>query len=352
MQEIFSFYHYSPKRVRELERVAESLEQSLSHFGGIQNIRWVASQRKALQALIRNYPATCSHLQMIAETSSCDSSKAIGLLRRLRSPKFLTLLHFMMDFTEVIGRLSEVFQADDLLMMEVIPSVESAMLALVEMKASPGSNVSSLSTGDMYCGISLSGKVQPVLDQLHIGLLDSGIEYIDSRFSALQAPPLSDFSVLDYRQWPYHREELVHYGKPSIQRPVQQFAPVLTAEEVYPASREWLDFKLIVSKLRTSCPRDVYRDMLILPPRTIQHFLPLIEIMLSFSMSTAIVERCFSSMNVVKAERRTHLGNDTLNDLLEIKINGPSLADFIPEEAISHWMNKGKGTRYVNGHKC
>ena len=81
----------------------------------------------------------------------------------------------MMDFTEVIGRLSEVFQADDLLMMEVIPSVESAMLTLVEMKASPGSNVSSLSTGDMYCGISPSGKVQPVLDQIHIGLLDSAL---------------------------------------------------------------------------------------------------------------------------------------------------------------------------------
>ena len=148
------------------------------------------------------------------------------------------------------------------------------------MNRSPGGSASSLSPGSMYRGITLSGEVQPVLDQLHIDLLDSGIEYIDSRFSALQAPPLSDFSVLDYRQWPYHREELVHYGKPSIQRLVQQFAPVLTAEAVDSAPREWLYFKLIVSKLRTSCPRDVYRDMLILPPRTIQHFLPLIEIML------------------------------------------------------------------------
>ena len=74
--------------------------------------------------------------------------------------------------------------------------------------------------------------------------------------------------------------------------------------------------------------------------------------MLSFSISTAIVERGFSSMNVVKDERHTQLGNDTLNDLLEVKINGPSLADFVPEKAILHWMNKGKGKRHVDDHKC
>ena len=56
-------------------------------------------------------------------------------------------------------------------------------------------------------------------------------------------------------------------------------------------------------------------------------------------------------MNVVKDEKHTQLGNDTLNDLLEVKFNGPSLADFVPEKAILHWMNKGKGKRRVNSHK-
>ena len=59
------------------------------------------------------------------------------------------------------------------------------MLALVEMKTSPGSSVSSLSPRNMYSGITLSGEAQPMLEQLHIDLLDCGIEYIDHQaFSA------------------------------------------------------------------------------------------------------------------------------------------------------------------------
>ena len=81
------------------------------------------------------------------------------------------------------------------------------------------------------------------------------------------------------------------------------------------------------------------------------HFLPLIEIMLTISMSTAIVERGFSHMNNVKDATCTLLGNNNLNNLLEIKINGPSLAASTPEEAILYWLEDTKGTRHVKGHR-
>ena len=44
----------------------------------------------------------------------------------------------MVDFTEVLGCLSEAFQADDLMVMEVLPEVEAVMWHLEEMKTSPG----------------------------------------------------------------------------------------------------------------------------------------------------------------------------------------------------------------------
>ena len=52
-------------------------------------------------------------------------------------------------------------------------------------------------------------------------------------------------------------------------------------------------------------------------------------------------------MNVVKDETGTLLGNDTLNDLVEIKINEASLDDFTPESAIIHWLDKGTGKRHI-----
>ena len=77
---------------------------------------------------------------------------------------------------------------------------------------------------------------------------------------------------------------------------------------------------------------------------------PIIEIMLTISMSTAVVERGFSHMNNIIRPERTRLGKDSMNDLLEIQINGPELEDFCEDAALEHWNEKGKGYRHINGH--
>ena len=106
-----------------------------------------------------------------------------------------------------------------------------------------------------------------------------------------------------------------------------------------------------MTKLRTSSPKIVFRDMLLMPPESCKKFMALIEIMMTISMSTAVVERGFSHMNIVKSSTRTLLGNDTLNNLLEIKLNGESIKEFNPDEAIIHWLDTGSKMRHINGHK-
>ena len=121
----------------------------MAHFGGIQQIRWVASQQRALNALKKNYGSTCHHLENIAASSTKnDAAKAKGLLTRLKSPKFLTFLMFMIDFTGVIEYLSLSFQADDLIVVDVLPMLENVITSLVEMKTVPGKCVSSLTKGN------------------------------------------------------------------------------------------------------------------------------------------------------------------------------------------------------------
>ena len=49
----------------------------------------------------------------------------------------------------------------------------------------------------------------------------------------------------------------------------------------------------------------------------------------------------------------TRMGRDTLNDLMEIQINGPSqVVNFCGDRALLHWLDntKGQGTRHINGH--
>ena len=69
----------------------------------------------------------------------------------------------------------------------------------------------------------------------------------------------------------------------------------------------------------------------------------LIHIMLTISMSTAVVERGFSHINILNSSIRTQLGNATIDNLLEVKINGPFIEDFSPATAIMHWLENGPG---------
>ena len=135
----------------------------------------------------------------------------------------------------------------------------------------------------------MTGPVEPELQQLHIRISDSAINQIDSRFKVLQQSPITDFAVLDYRQWPHETSELAVYGKEQIENLVRHFAPVLTEEEVEGVVKEFTSFKVHVTKLRTSSPKMVFRDMLLMPPESCKKFMALIEIMMTISMSTAVV---------------------------------------------------------------
>ena len=94
---IIHFYYYSPKKRRELYDIAKSLDQELKHFGGVQQIRWVASQNRALKALLNNYEITCIHLEEIGSHTDENSQKAKGFLKELKTKRFLSFLHFMID---------------------------------------------------------------------------------------------------------------------------------------------------------------------------------------------------------------------------------------------------------------
>ena len=166
---------------------------------------------------------------------------------------------------------------------------------------------------------------------------------------------LNDFEWLCYD----HESNLMYCGscrefKHLLNRLVNHFAPILTKEEVAAAPAAWTAwraFKIHVDQLRTTSPKEVFKNLLLAPPQSLKCILPLLEIMLTISMSTAIVERGFSHMNIIIGVTRTRLGSETLNDLMEIQINGPSSSEYEPESSILHWLDMGPGTRHLNGHK-
>lgn len=78
------------------------------------------------------------------------------------------------------------------------------------------------------------------------------------------------------------------------------------------------------------------------------NILVLCELSFSLPFSNGRVEQMFSSLKVLKTNRRTNIQSDTLNDLLEIYVEGPPSSSFCPDSAIELWWNDCATTRRVN----
>ena len=65
------------------------------------------------------------------------------------------------------------------------------------------------------------------------------------------------------------------------------------------------------------------------------------ELLFSLPFTNSIVERAFSDMKIVKTNRRTSysLLSSTLDDLMEINVEGPELENFSPDHAVQLWWS-------------
>lgn len=89
---IFKFYYYSPKKRRELYEIAVVLDKEVKHYGGVQQVRWVASQQRALKSLLDNYEVTVVHLEEIASKRGEDAARAKGYIQELKTERYNNLI--------------------------------------------------------------------------------------------------------------------------------------------------------------------------------------------------------------------------------------------------------------------
>ena len=78
------------------------------------------------------------------------------------------------------------------------------------------------------------------------------------------------------------------------------------------------------------------------------NILQLCKLVFSLPFSNAHVERLFSTLKIIKTDRRSNLKSTTLSDLLDIQVEGPPLTSFSADRAVSLWWNDCQTTRRVN----
>jgi hypothetical protein len=102
-------------------------------------------------------------------------------------------------------------------------------------------------------------------------------------------------------------------------------------EEIITYARKYLDiehedYKKIWYKLTVTSESKNWPTALLLS-----------ELLFSLPFTTSGVERAFSKLKVVKTDRRSSLLISTLNDLLEINIEGPALENYSSAAAVDLW---------------
>ena len=111
------------------------------------------------------------------------------------------------------------------------------------------------------------------------------------------------------------------------------------------AREEWKEFKAFLSQpnLDIASIKDLAEFLLSSAERS--ELFPLLSYLLVHGLllpiATADCERAFSAMNRIKTCPRNRLKTITLEQLMFISIEGPSLEDFDFVQAANHWGRRG-----------
>ena len=367
IKDIYAYYHFSPKRRREVREMAEILDMVTVQYGTVKSVRWVASKTRALQAVQKNLVATAMHTedQASGEGTSRDPksmSKGRKINKEITTVRFVKMLHFMLDYLELITKTSRIFQQRALLLPEVPGVIQQTTMALTSLATLMGKN-----TREFYKGLNadkLTFQVGQSTLQLKgpsvasytedndmKTLTKQTINYLETRFQVFSEPPLSYFKVFNFTFWPSGQNALAVYGAEEIQALADHYQSLLSEEERDNMPTEWVTLKQHVGHFRTSPMLQVYGDLLRSPPEELQNVLILVEMMLTLSPSTAECERQFSCMNRVKTSLRNSLSQDTLQALMKIGCDGPQDTDYSPDAAVDDWLTSGSKSRHLDGHK-
>ena len=394
---LYYLYEKSPKKTRELGEIVEELKEVFEFPKGgnkpvrSQGSRWINHKRKALQRVVDRYGAYIGHLTTLAEDSSLraeDRAHLKGYLKKWMQYRTILGCAMYVDILKPASLLSLSLQESELDMVLGIKNILKSTTALKSLarqdpfewptvklllgrmkdeggeklyQGAPLKNVSqaiqeSLKQDALRDLNRLDEKMRERLKWSDIKLLRSLLIFLETQSwakrSRQRAQPVSenedeiddddgdDSSLVEIKESVEHIA--THFRVPLEAKGVSLATLQDEVEEAVEYARAYLDID------RTEYRKVWYKMFSCPDARKWPNILSLCELSFSLPFSNGTVEQIFSSMKVVKTSRRTNLQGDTLNDLLEIYVEGPPLSSFCPDLAIELWWSDCSTSRRVH----
>ena len=198
----------------------------------------------------------------------------------------------------------------------------------------------------------LNAKIQERLEWSDVHLLRSFLAFLETQNWAIRSTVHSsdkdehdhssdsDSSLIEVKNAAEHI--ITHFRIPLESKGVALAAIQDEIEEIVDYARKYLD----IYKLDY---REAWYKLLSCPDsQKWSNVSSLCELAFSLPFSNRRIEQIFSSMKVIKTDRRTNLQADTLNDLMEIYVEGPSFTSYSADRAVELWWSECNTTRRFN----
>ena len=252
---IYRFYYGSAKHRRQLNEIAEVLEEDPVYFSGPCGTRWMASRLRAYSAFKKHFPSVIMHLEDASYSKGEDGAKCVGYLRNLKNRRFLEALCFLIDVLQIRTDLSLALQRDDILVTEVTIELNVALLKLTALKNQKGITYWGLQNDiahNVYRNITLNGN--SLSEEMMHSFLDDCNHVMEHRFAHLKSTPFSEFSIVDVGHHPHTYGDQADYGNDELLCLIQYFASVLSDDESERIVEEWTSLKAEMMARRRQKP--------------------------------------------------------------------------------------------------
>ncbi len=252
-------------------------------------------------------------------------------------------------------------QSNDLDLSIIPTMVEGTLSRLKELKETPSSSTWFKNHSLVFSDPELLGKRNITvtesdkfgfIDTIYKPYIQSVVDYNSSRM--LSSGVVSAFSIFDPQQLPDKEESLSNYGAEKLKKLISfygepqkvtiQSSCALSTPDIKDdlTEAEWKIFRrLLFTQFQTKTVRDVISSLLSnnILTSAIPNLATLAMIESVNPVTTCTVERSFH-MKIVKTRLRNRLGDETLDMLMKIAIEGPKINNDQLDMIIDLWKTQ------------
>ncbi|XP_070579845.1 zinc finger protein 862-like [Ptychodera flava] len=348
LDQLFKFFHKSPKQTGGLKEAFQALDKQVIMPTRVGGTRWIGHTQRALQNMIKAYPALMRHLSQVATTRTqfAAQPKAKFLMGKLRSRTVLLFAHFVNDIPAVIVKLSMFLQQRQTCIYQVHEQLKATAKHIKKFENRSGPEQrklqASLDSNDgVFEGERLTGSQSSTEIDNNVSKVVQGlVKALETRFQDTDKGVLECTKLADVTSWPATYDDAIDFGDHLLAAFIDHYHHNLSEAgiDVSAAELEWTSLKQALYNTDSfNIHSMTWQTINRLFHTQYPNVLGLVDLILSLPAGTSECERGFSQMKVTKTSYRNKLKSTTMSMLMTIQLHSPSVSSFNPMPAIQQW---------------